>query len=348
LLIIWRKKGMIFMSKVYCPNCQDKVNFTTRKKTISTFKGYEVNVEENIAVCSICNEDIFVPEIEDDNTKKLYDKYREVANIVSPKDIIEFREKYNISQRELVSIMDWGKMTVNRYEHGSIPNSSHNDLLKLIMSSEVFFKEKVEEAFRKERLSIKSYEGIRNTINISIQDEIKKLIILSLIHKESEFNGFRKFNIERLCNLISYIADKVDLYKTSINKYLWYIDFENFRRNIRSITGLQYIKYTYGPIIEDFKYEEILKLFNENFYIEEKEQDCNTVTLIRSKNNYDLSIFKEEELKVINDIINKFKFMSCNDISELSHQEQGWLENNKRDLINYHYANELKVKFENH
>ncbi len=61
----------------------------------------------------------------------------------------------------------------------------------------------------------------------------KKMIVDSLTHKEDEYNGYRSFDIERLNNLISYLVDKVDLYKTSLNKYLWYIDFENFKENIK-------------------------------------------------------------------------------------------------------------------
>jgi putative zinc finger/helix-turn-helix YgiT family protein len=336
------------MPNAYCPNCQEKNEYKIRRDLIKEFKGNNLNVEEQVPVCSNCGQDIFIPEIEEENLNRLYNKYREVADIVSPNEIFEFRTKYNISQRELVAILDWGKMTINRYEKGAIPSSSHNDMLKIIMSNEMFFKDKVEEAFQKDRINEKSYDKIQKQLNNSINDMMKNLCVKSLFHKESEFNGFRKFDIERLTNLIAYLADKVELYKTSLNKYLWYIDFENFRRYVRSITGTQYMKYTHGPIIENFKYNDIINLFDEKFYVIEKEQDFNTITIIKSKKNYDLSLFKEEELEVINDVIEKFKTKNCSEISNYSHEEDGWLENKERDLISYNYATNIKVEFGNH
>jgi len=147
-------------------------------------------------------------------------------------------------------------------------------------------------------------------------------------------------------NSHSYVADKVDLYKTSLNKYLWYIDLENFKRNVRSITGLRYMRYTYGPVIEEFKYEDILNLKNHLFYKEEIEEDCNTTMRIKSQGNYDLSLFKEEELQVINDVIDELRNKTCYEISNLSHKEDGWLQNKDRDLISYDYADNLKIEFE--
>jgi hypothetical protein len=82
--------------------------------------------------------------------------------------------------------------------------------------------------------------------------------------------------------LISYIADKVDnLYKTSLNKYLWYIDFENFRENVRSVTGLRYVKQQYGPVIENKGYEEIINLLEDKFYKEETEDIYNNSTKVK-------------------------------------------------------------------
>lgn len=333
------------MKEVYCANCKERVNYSIRRDVIKEYKGYKVNVTERIGVCEVCQNDLYVPELESENFKDLYEKYRELADIISPEEIIEFRSKYDISQRELTSILNWGKMTINRYERGAVPSQSNNDLLKLMISNGGIFKEKVEEAFQCERITEKTYDKIQNGLKDSFKDAFKISTINFLTHKEDEYNGFRKFDIERLINLISYIADNVELYKTNLNKYLWFIDFQNFKENIRSVTGLRYMKYTYGPIIEEFKYEEILNYFDDKFYKEEYEDGRNMVTRIKSKGNYDLSIFKDEEIQVINSVINKLKEKNCKEVSDLSHEENGWIENNSRDLISYDYAENLNVIF---
>lgn len=336
------------MDKFYCEHCNKKVNYSIRKNLINEYKGQIVNVEENIAVCEDCHNDIFIPEIENENLKRLYSKYRDLMGIISKDELIAFREKYNLSQRELVSILGWGKMTINRYENGALPSKSHSDILKEIISNEERFKSVVNEALETERITKKTHEKVTCCFNSSKRNIINSLLNLELSHPEDISNGFRKFDIERVENLISYIASKVDnLYKTSLNKYLWFIDFENFNKNVRSITGLCYVKQQYGPVIENKGYEKIINLLDDKFYKDETEDDFSNSTKLKilSKNNYNLSLYTKDELQVIDSVINKFKNMRCSDISNESHKESGWIENDINNVISYDYAEKLKIKF---
>ena len=336
------------MKNAFCANCNKKVDYSIRKNIIQEYKGQLVNVGENIAVCDECGEDIFVPAIEDDNLKILYKTYGEMAGIISSQEIIKFREKYDLSQRELVSLLGWGKMTINRYERGALPSKSHSDILNNIVSNEEMFKQKVKEAYVAERINEKTYNKITKCFQSSRENIVKLLLEIELSHDEDISNGFRKFEIERIENLIGYIADKTDnLYKTSLNKYLWYVDFENFKENIRSLTGLRYVKQKYGPVIEKKGYEEIINLLDEKFYVEETEDVYNksTKAKIISKGNYDMSIYSQEEMEVIDAVIQKFKKMSCSEISDKSHKEDGWIENEINHIISYDYAEKLKMSF---
>ncbi len=333
----------------FCTQCNKKVNHSIRKNIIKEYKGQLVNVEENIAVCDECGKDIFVPTIEEDNFKRLYEKYREMTGTVSPQEIIEFREKYDLSQRELVSLLGWGKMTINRYERGALPSKSHSDMLKSILLNEEIFKQKALEAYDTGRINDKTYNNITKCFQSSRKNIVKSLLETELRHDEDILNGFRKFEIDRVENLISYIADKTDnLYKTSLNKYLWFMDFENFNENVRSLTGLRYVKQKYGPVIEKKGYEEIINLLDDKFYVEETEDVYNNSTKAKiiSKKNYDMSIYSKDEMEVINAVIEKLKSMSCSEISEKSHEEDGWLENDINCIISYDYAEDLKIKFE--
>lgn len=145
---------------MFCPICNKNVNYKVITEIIYDYRGYKVNVKQNIAVCNNCGERIYVSELENKNLKSLYQKYRDMSGIISPEDIIEFRKKYDISQSELVAILGWGKMTINRYERGGLPNQSHSDILKLIIKNESYFKEKVEEAYKYNRISQKTYNNI--------------------------------------------------------------------------------------------------------------------------------------------------------------------------------------------
>lgn len=329
--------------KVYCEKCNEKVNYNIISENLKEYKGIEVNVEQNIGVCEKCNERLYIIDLEEDNLKRLYSKYRELTGIVSPQDIIDFRAKYNISQRELVAILDWGKMTINRYERGSLPNQSHSEILKLIIKDESYFREKVEDAYKCKRISEKTYNSMHFSMDQEEDLTIDKFILTRLRHNPSIYNGFREFDLDRLENLIGYISSRVNnLYKTSLNKYLWYIDFSNYKYNLRSLTGLRYVRYTFGPIIEGKNYELVLNL-DKKFEKEVIENNFNEITKIKSKNNYDLDMFLESEKEVIENIIDLFKNKSVGEISELSHEEKAWLETKDNELISYEYAHELKI-----
>ena len=333
--------------KVYCEKCNEKVEYLIINEVKEEYKNVKVNVEQNIGICSQCKERLYVTELEEANLDRLYTKYRELTGIVSPKDIIEFREKYNISQRELVAILDWGKMTINRYERGSLPNQSHSEILKLIINNESYFREKVEDAYKAGRITEKTYTEIFTCVDVyeDTKDDLQlsTFIQAKLSHNPSIYNGFREFDLDRLENLIGYIASRVnDLYKTSLNKYLWYMDFLNYKNTLKSITGLRYIRYTYGPIIEGKNYELILNL-DSKFEKEDREINYNIRTKIHSKNNYDLSLFSKDEIKVIDEVIELLKDKTATNISDLSHEEIAWIETKDNELISYEYAHDLKA-----
>lgn len=334
------------MKKVFCPNCNKNVSYTIEDRLIEKYKSKEVNVIEKVPICNECKEELFIPEIEQENFDVLYSKYREVANIISPDKIIKFREKYGISQRELVSILGWGKMTINRYERGALPTQSHSDYLKLIIEDNSIFEEIVEKAYAEERINKKTYDRIKKSFTNKINELQIKIINSKLKHRKDIYNGFAKFDIYKIENIISYIADKVDnLYKTSLNKYLFYIDFLCYNENSLSVTGLRYAKYKFGPIIEEKGYEDILNLSSDKFYKEEQESNSfdSYIIKIKSNKNYDLSMLKNYEIDAIDMVIEKLKDMSCRQISELSHTEDAWIKTETNELISFDYSEKLSI-----
>jgi uncharacterized phage-associated protein len=105
------------------------------------------------------------------------------------------------------------------------------------------------------------------------------------------------------------------------------------------------MKYSHGPIIEEFAYKDILNYSSDKFYTEEIESsyDASVSIKIKSNDNYDLSIFNEEEIDIIDRVIVRLNNESCKRISSLSHNEDGWIETNLRQLISYDYAEKLKL-----
>ena len=265
--------------KVYCPYCKKEVEYKIEKRDLKEFRGIEVNTFENVAICNECNQDLYVNEIEDANNERIYQIYREKANIINAEDIIKLRKKYDISQRELTSILGFGKMTINRYERGGIPTKSQSDYIKLLIENDDKFIEKVKEAYEKNNINEKTYnkiisEDVEKCISKKeVQDNIRRYLKSVLNRKPDIYNGYKSLDLEKVENIISYIASKVkNLTITSLNKYLWYIDMLSFNERTVSITGLTYQNQRFGPTIVYKKYDE-LSLLDDKYTREDIETE---------------------------------------------------------------------------
>lgn len=335
--------------KVYCPFCRKEVNYKVEKREYKEYKGIEVDTYQEVAVCNECNHELYIDEIEKKNQNRIYEIYRSKANIITPQDIINLREKYKISQRELTAILGFGKMTINRYEQGGIPTKSQSDYIKFLTDNDNKFIEKVKEAYKNGKINTKTYNKIvtDEIIEISsdqaIQDNIRSYLNSSFDTKPDIYNGYQNFDIDKIENIISYIASQVNnLTITSLNKYLWFIDMLSFNQRTVSITGLTYQNQQFGPTIVYKKYDEI-SLLKDKYVREDFENENGNTTKIISKNNYTLDKITDTEKKIIDTIIKKLKNKSVKDISELSHKEDGWKKTKRLDKISFEYAMNLKI-----
>lgn len=335
--------------RVYCPYCKKEVEYKIEKRNIKEFRGIEINTYENVAVCKECHQDLYVNEIEEKNNERIYELYREKANIIKPQDIVDLREKYDISQRELTSILGFGKMTINRYERGGVPTKSQSDYIKLLIENDDKFIEKVKEAYKNNNINENTYEKIvskelnNNVSKKEVQDNIRKYLKFVLNRKPDIYNGYKVLDIEKIENIISYIASKVkNLTITSLNKYLWYIDMLSFNQRSISITGLTYQNQKFGPTIIDKKYDEI-SLLDDKYTREDIETENGNTTKIISNENYNLDQISDTERKIIDTIIKILKNKSVTDISELSHKEEGWKKTKRFERISFEYAMKLNI-----
>ena len=240
-------------------------------------------------------------------------------------------------------------MTINRYERGGVPTKSQSDYIKLLIDNDNKFVEKVKEAYKNGNINDKTYEKIVST-NLEneiskndIQDMYRRVINNSLRLKPNIFNGYKRFDLELVENIISYISSKVsNLTITSLNKYLWFIDILSFNQRGVSITGLTYQKQQYGPTIIDQRYKEI-SLLDDKYIRNDYEDESGTKTIITSNKNFDLSKLKDSEIEIINKIIKLLKNKNVTDISNMSHEEEGWKKTKKFDEISFEYAMNLKI-----
>ena len=335
--------------KVYCPYCKKEVEYKIEKRELKEFRGIEVNTFENVAICNECNQDLYVNKIEDENNERIYKIYREKANIIKAEDIVKLREKYDISQRELTAILGFGKMTINRYERGGLPTKSQSDYIKLLIENEDRFIEKVKEAYENNNITEKTYKKIvsegqeENISKKRVQENIRRYLKEVLNRKPDIYNGYKSLDLEKVENIISYIASKVkNLTITSLNKYLWYIDMLSFNKRAVAITGLTYQNQKFGPTIVYKKYDE-LSLLDDKYQREDIENENGNTTKIISNENFNLDKISSSEKEIIDTIIKLLKNKNVTDISEMSHREDGWKKTKRFEQISFEYAMNLNI-----
>ena len=335
--------------KVYCPYCKKEVEYKIEKRELKEFRGIEVNTFENVAICNECNQDLYVNKIEDENNERIYKIYREKANIIKAEDIVKLRKKYDISQRELTAILGFGKMTINRYERGGLPTKSQSDYIKLLIENEDRFIEKVKEAYENNNITEKTYKKIvsegqeENISKKRVQENIRRYLKEVLNRKPDIYNGYKSLDLEKVENIISYIASKVkNLTITSLNKYLWYIDMLSFNKRAVAITGLTYQNQKFGPTIVYKKYDE-LSLLDDKYQREDIETENGNTTKIISNENFNLDKINDSEKEIIDTIIKLLKNKKVTDISEMSHREDGWKKTKRFEQISFEYAMNLKL-----
>ena len=335
--------------KVYCPYCKKEVEYKIEQRELKEFRGIEVNTFENVAICNECNQDLYVNKIEDENNERIYKIYREKANIIKAEDIVKLREKYDISQRELTAILGLGKMTINRYERGGLPTKSQSDYIKLLIENEDKFIEKVKEAYENNNITEKTYKKIvsegqeENISKKRVQENIRRYLKEVLNRKPDIYNGYKSLDLEKVENIISYIASKVkNLTITSLNKYLWYIDMLSFNKRSVAITGLTYQNQKFGPTIVYKKYDE-LSLLDDKYQREDIETENGNTTKIISNENFNLDKINDSEKEIIDTIIKLLKNKKVTDISEMSHREDGWKKTKRLEKISFEYAMNLNI-----
>ena len=335
------------VEKIYCTHCNKMTDGQIISKEESfNVKGEDIKINASVMVCKECNEEVFVEELDEKNLEIAYLEYRKTHNLLTPLQIQEIRERYGLSQRALSKLLGWGEITIHRYESGNLQDEAHDEVLKFIAKPENLL-----EIYEKQAHLLAPHisEALKKRINELIQEEIqpnfnKVLEQLFLSERQvGEFTGYRNFDLEKIKNMILYILGFHETYRTKINKLLWYMDFLCYKVYSVSISGNSYTHSTYGPIADD--YELIISVMLKDALIDKDEVIAHDTVReqLKSLTSCDKSIFSEDEIKVMDFVLNKFKDFKCSEISEYSHEEAPYKNTIEGQKISYILAEELSL-----
>lgn len=339
---------LINVVEIDCPICNKIHSLEKRKRlTQGIVKSEIVDYEEIYYLCPISDkeENEFVPaDIMDENLLRARDAYRTLKGLLTSNEIAKIREFYGLTQSDFSAMLGWGDVTVTRYESKTIQDETYDNIMCMAYENPMFVLESIDK--HKDRFPLDKYTKIRNNIANKVEQfgklYMKKQEINSLYviyQEESDYNGYKLLDIEKLANIIGYFACFVDnLYKVKLMKLLWYADVLYYKRHGRAMTGLVYKHMPFGAL--PIAYDEIIYLPTVKVVEEVVYDDISYK--ITPKGEINLSSFSLEELSVLEKVATTFKNYKSREIVDYMHEEKAYTDTEPNQIIPFSLSEKLK------
>ncbi len=324
-----------------CDVCGCSNSYIKDYEHIYMFKGKEIKFVAKRRFCSECNTLIYDSVLDNEASEKAIAIYNEKYG-VKKEEIVNLRNYYGLSQQLFSKVIGCAKKTLISYEKGkSIPNDSYLIIIKTLLSNPdniLIFIEANRELFTN-----KEYERVKSKLVKKIPNSIKT-IDLNIEEDLNEYNGYTKYSVEKVYNMILFFSEKCIL-KTKLLKEMFYSDFLCYKESCKSITGLEYAKLPYGPVPDKFETiinSCVLKDFI-NYEIEINNNDYESHNISALK-KYDKTLFTKEELDIMEKVKDKFMKFSARDIVDYSHKEKAFINSEYSNMISYDYAFDIDIE----
>lgn len=319
----------------------------TKEKRSIDFRKESFDVVFHYYECKDSKEH-FTTEAQDEvNVNQVYNKYRDLFNIPFPDEIIRIRKKYKLSATKISAILGFGTNSYRQYESGEMPSVSNARLIQMIDDSKKFIDlvELCDSLDSKEKSKyIKIAQSIvedrkRNIFNFNLKD------YLLGEHLADIYSGYRNPDFEKFTEMVIFFSERIEPFKTKMNKLLFYADFLMFKQNCFSISGVRYRAIDMGPVPNNF--QSIFEYIANNdvidiYYTKFPQGYTGEQFKARTDKPFNQELFSELEMSVLNKVAEVFKDSSTNNIIETSHLEEAWKRNEKsKDIISYEYAFDL-------
>ena len=342
---------VISVRSIYCPKCDKRVETEVKEVTVPlTVKKVAVRARQLKAACPLCGELIADEEISRANLESAFAAYRAEEHLLSSEEIREAYAKYGLTQKSFGILLNLGGATLSRYEHGALQTrqidaairraAQPENMLALldehmgeIPANQAESARQIAHSLTRNEKREFAFEGTDpGNFRLALSDEAP-----------NPRNGFRKLDWERVAQMIVFMATYcASLGKTKLNKALFYSDYACFVETSCSMSGLVYARAPRGPIVDQYG-----ALFGEMVrqgYLAEEQVFIGPVdaTVYKPNREFDSSLFTKQELAILEKVaefVNSFD--TADKLSEYSHNEKLWIENDDGRPLSYLDAYEL-------
>jgi putative zinc finger/helix-turn-helix YgiT family protein len=303
-----------------------------------------ISAESNVLVCSKCGNSLFDKVLDSENLERIYAVYRQQYNILASDHIRVIREKYDLSQRNLALLLGWAEETITRYENGSMPDETHNNLLLLLQDPFIlrkFFN------LNGVRLSHSAHQKLAGRLESLIVNEMPGKLLEAFSrtrkHNRDIYSGYMPFRFDVLAEMIIFFAAKEPegMTKSKLNKLLWYADFIHFREHTVSISGACYLHRAVGPVPD--QYELLLAGISNDGNIEINDEIHGSYVgeRVRAMRNPINDLLGVTAWKTLEAVYQFFKDLSSKQLSERTRSEAAYQKTPPGNPISYEYADDL-------
>jgi len=334
-----------YVEKGICPICEaDREIEVGKRKHSIIIRKEPTEVISRVEHCPVCDEFFASTEDEEEAIQKAYREYRSHHGLLQPEEIKSIREHYGLGQRAFSRVLGWGEITIHRYEAGSIQDEAHNDTLFLVRDADNFAQlfERNKNALPKrvanrvsERLAAMKEESREECLQDFLGSQFMKA-------RDDILSGYRHFDLDKFEAAIIFFCERLDnVFKTKLNKLLWYFDFYCYKKQLRSATGAVYIHLPYGPVPDSYDFflanlvrEDVLEP-QEVIFDEEKRVAGETFQALEEP---EIDLFNQTELECLELVASHFGKMTAKEISEHSHNEEGYIKTKNGEVISYEWS----------
>lgn len=329
-----------------CPNCGKKKVKEVRRMEDFDIRGDKISVEVAFSTCAACGAEWENLAEGPDYLAAVYRMYREKHHMLQPEEIKALRKKYALTQGELTRLLGWGQVTLTRYEKGALQDQAHENALQLLNEPHNLL---VLMRRHPEALEPEKYVQLESLLRDLIDKDIEQRLLESIFYYAPDINsGHTAFSLAKCVNIILFFC-KGAIFKTKLNKLMFYADFKHFKEYKKSITGLQYEHLPYGPVPKAYELLTGALIKRRKITVQEIPCGCTPDGTEITGEEYasavepNLSIFDEQELETMLSVKKFFAGFGSKKISEFSHKERAYIDTRDFDIISYQYAQDLQI-----
>lgn len=291
------------------------------------FRGEEYKYTHAAWLCADTGEQFTTDDMDDAGYMQVTNQYRAKYGIPYTDEIVAVRNAYSVSAAKMSQILGIGINQWRNYEAGEVPNVSNGRMIRSIMNPRAFMDYLTSaKNVLGEKDYIKISSKVAEMIKTNDNDSVIRYDLSRVFHSDRSIdNGFAPQSLDRLKNILLYILERCgDTFYTKMNKLLFYADFVAYRQSGMAMTGLSYRAIAHGPVPErwDRVYSQFDEIVQEPRSYGEKEG-----SVLIAKAPADTNLLTSFEIKVLDEICDKFSKCTSADLTGISHTESAWIDN---------------------